>query len=130
MRLYFLIACGGGLGSVLRFFISDAMVRHFGAAFPWGTLLINVSGSFAIGLFATFATGPDTRWFGSAEGRLFLMSGVCGGFTTFSAFSLQTLNLLREGDWLRAGAYILASVIVCIAAAGFGHALGGGIPVR
>ncbi len=130
MRLYFLIACGGALGSVLRFFVSDMILRRFGESFPWGTLLINVTGSAAIGYIATFATSGEARWLGSAEGRLFLMVGICGGYTTFSAFSLQTLNLIRDGDWLRAGAYIAASVILCVAGAGLGHALGASTSAR
>src|SRR5580692_11488971 len=100
MRLYLLIALGGALGTVARYFIGTHVA--VGDAFPWSTLLINVSGSFAIGLAATLVA--EGRWFASTEGRLFFMTGICGGFTTFSAFSLQTLVLLREGEWLRGGA--------------------------
>ena len=122
MQLYFLIALGGALGSVLRFFLGGAIATHFGETFPWGTLIVNVTGSFVIGFIATF-TGPDGRWFASGETRLFLMTGICGGYTTFSSFSLQTLNLARDGDWLRAGANTVGSVALCLVAVWLGHAL-------
>ena len=115
MRLYLLIALGGALGTVLRYFIGT----HVGGAFPWGTLLINVSGSFLIGLVATLAA--EGRWVGSPEGRLFFTVGICGGFTTFSAFSLQAFNLARDGEWVRAGAYIVSSVVLCLVAVSLGY---------
>ena len=122
MQLYLLIALGGALGSVLRFFLSGAVASHFGETFPWGTLIVNVSGSFVIGFIASL-TGPEGRWFASGETRMFLMTGICGGYTTFSSFSLQTLNLVRDGDWLRASAHILGSVILCLVFVWLGHAL-------
>jgi len=122
MQLYFLIAFGGALGSALRFFLSGAVANHFGETFPWGTLIINVSGSFVIGFIASL-TGPEGRWFVGGDTRLFLMTGICGGYTTFSSFSLQTLNLARDGDWLRAGANIVGSVILCLVAVWLGHLL-------
>ena len=122
MQLYLLIAFGGALGSVLRFFLSGVIATHVGETFPWGTFLINVTGSFAIGFIASF-TGPEGRWFASGETRMFLMTGICGGYTTFSSFSLQTLNLARDGDWLRAGANIVGSVVVCLVAVWLGHVL-------
>jgi CrcB protein len=117
MRLYILIALGGAIGTVLRYFIGT----HVGGAFPWGTLLINVAGSFVIGFVATVAA--EGRWIGGTEGRLFFTVGLCGGFTTFSAFSLQTFNLAREGEWIRAGAYVAGSVVLCLVAVGLGHLL-------
>ena len=120
MMLYLLVAFGGALGSVARFWFSGLVAGHFGETFPWGTLLVNVSGSFAIGFIATL-TGPDGRVFAGADTRQFLMTGICGGYTTFSSFSLQTLNLAREGEWARAGANVLASVAVCLVAVWLGH---------
>jgi CrcB protein len=122
MQLYFLIALGGALGSALRFFLSGTVANHFGETFPWGTLLINVSGSLVIGFIATL-TGPEGRWFVGGDTRLFLMTGICGGYTTFSSFSLQTLNLARDGDWLRAGANVVGSVVLCLVAVWLGHVL-------
>ncbi len=114
MRVYFLIALGGALGSVLRHFV----FTHVGGSFPWGTLLINASGSFAIGVAAALLA--KGHWYPAEGGRLFFMTGICGGYTTFSAFSLQTLNLAREGEWGRAGAYVAASVIASLAAVWIG----------
>jgi fluoride exporter len=122
---YLWVALGGALGSVARFWMSGAVARQFGETFPWGTILVNVSGSFVIGLLAALA---------SPEGRLdspsrawtvhFLMLGVCGGYTTFSSFSLQTLNLLREREWFYAGGNVLFSVIACMIAVWLGWLLG------
>jgi CrcB protein len=122
MQLYLIIGLGGALGSVLRFFLSGLVATHFGETFPWGTLIVNVTGSLAIGFIGTL-TGPDGRWFASGETRSFLMMGVCGGYTTFSSFSLQTLGLARDGDWLRAGANAAGSVVLCLFAVWLGHAL-------
>ena len=122
MQLYLLIALGGALGSAARFFVNGFVSDHLGPVFPWGTLLINVSGSFLIGFISTY-TEPEGRWFASPETRLFLMTGICGGYTTFSSFSLQTLNLARGGEWLHAGANILGSVALCLVAVWLGHVL-------
>lgn len=124
MFLYLLIALGGALGSVARFFVGGVVASRFGETFPWGTLVVNVAGSFAIGFFATL-TGPEGRVFASGNARLFFMTGVCGGFTTFSSFSLQTLALAREGEWLRAGANTLGSVALCLVAVWLGHLAAG-----
>jgi CrcB protein len=120
MALYLLIALGGALGSVARFFLGGVVSNHFGETFPWGTLVVNIAGSFIIGFFATL-TGPEGRVFASGPTRLFFMTGVCGGFTTFSSFSLQTLALAREGEWFRAGANTLGSVALCLVAVWLGH---------
>ncbi|MFI5336133.1 MAG: fluoride efflux transporter CrcB [Opitutales bacterium] len=122
MRLYLLIALGGATGSVLRFWLSGLVATHIGETFPWGTLVINVTGSFVIGFFATL-TGPEGRWFAGAETRQFVMTGICGGYTTFSSFSLQTLNLARGGEWLRAGGNVTGSVVLCLGAVWLGHLL-------
>ncbi|HTZ22057.1 MAG TPA: fluoride efflux transporter CrcB [Opitutaceae bacterium] len=123
MTLYLLIALGGALGSVARYWLNGLVSAAPAAAtFPWGTFLINVTGSFVIGFFNTL-TGPDGRWFVSAESRQFFMVGFCGGYTTFSSFSLQTLNLARDGEMLQAGANILLSVACCLVAVWLGHVL-------
>ena len=120
MLLYLLIALGGALGSVARFSLNGVVSTQFGALFPWGTLVVNVTGSFLIGFFFTL-TEPGGRLFASSHTRQFFMTGVCGGYTTFSSFSLQTLDLLRGGEWLRAGANTVASVILCLLAVWLGH---------
>ncbi|MFM2295141.1 MAG: hypothetical protein RLZZ350_1554 [Verrucomicrobiota bacterium] len=115
---YLLIALGGALGSVGRFWLNGLVTVRAGEGFPFSTLLINVVGSFVIGMVAAWPGVNDSL-------RKFLMVGVCGGFTTFSAFSLQTLELTQRGEWLRAGANILASVALCLAAVWLGQAAAG-----
>ncbi len=116
------VALGSAIGGVARFCLSVASIRWFGPAFPYGTLAINIAGSFLIGwIFA--ATGAGGRFEASLTTRQFLMSGICGGFTTFSAFSLETLNLARDGSSGRAAAYVALSVALCLAAVWLGHSL-------
>jgi fluoride exporter len=117
------IFLGGGLGSLARYGASGAMANTFGQTFPWGTLLVNVSGSFIIGLFAAM-TSPDGRWLVSGSFREFFMLGICGGYTTFSSFSLQTLSLAEGGQWFRAGANCVLSLVLCLVAVWLGHLLG------
>ena len=117
---FFWIGVGSALGGVARYGCSVLAARAFGAGFPWGTLLVNVSGSLAVGFLATLALA-EGRLPLSVEARLFLVVGVCGGFTTFSSFSLETLNLARDGEWFGAGAYILCSVLLCLLAVWVGH---------
>lgn len=119
---YFWIFLGGGLGSIARFAGSGYIARHFGETFPWGTLLVNVTGSIIIGFFATL-TAPEGRWLVAPSARQFVMIGVCGGYTTFSSFSLQTLNLARDGEWFRAGANATLSFVLCMVAVWLGHLL-------
>lgn len=114
------IALGGALGSAARYWIALWAVpvsRHL----PWGTIGINVAGSFLIGFFGTLTLAggrhPAPEWL-----RLFVMVGFCGGFTTFSSFSLQTLDLLRGGAWGRAMANAALSVLLCLASVAAGHA--------
>ena len=120
MLSYLWIAIGGALGSVARFWFSGFVAARFGETFPLGTLLVNVSGSFVIGFFATL-TGPDGRVLAAPSFRQFFMIGVCGGYTTFSSFSLQTLNLANDGEWLYAGLNIVFSVVLCLMAVWLGH---------
>ena len=117
---YLLVAGGGALGSVGRYWLSGIVGRHFGDTFPYGTLLVNVSGCLVIGFLAAY-TGTEGRVLMRPEWRLALMTGVCGGYTTFSSFGLQTFNLVTEGDWLRAGANVIASVALCLVAVWAGH---------
>ena len=117
------IAVGGALGSVARYWASGVIGSRIGETFPHGTLWVNVSGCLLIGFIAAL-TATDGRWPASPQMRQFLMVGVCGGYTTFSSFSLQTLNLAREGDWLRAGANIVLSVVLCLVAVWLGLLLG------
>jgi CrcB protein len=119
---YFWIMLGGALGTAARFWCSGVVARAFGETFPWGTLIINVVGSLIIGFFATI-TGPDGRIFAGATTRQFVMVGLCGGYTTFSSFSLQTLNLMQDGEWFGAGSNIVLSVVLCLLAVWVGHVL-------
>jgi CrcB protein len=120
MISYLWIAIGGALGSVARFWFSGLVAQRFGETFPLGTILVNVTGSFAIGFFATL-TSPDGRVLASPSFRQFFMIGICGGYTTFSSFSLQTLNLAQDGEWLYAGLNVVFSVILCLVAVWLGH---------
>lgn len=116
------IFIGSGLGGLARWSLSGLMAERFGETFPWGTMLVNVSGSFLIGLLFTL-TGPEGRWLASVSLRQFFMFGLLGGYTTFSSFSLQTLTLVQNGQWVRAGANVMLSVILCLLAVWLGHAL-------
>lgn len=115
MLTYMWVAIGGAVGTTARYWLSTVVARAFGETFPWGTLIINVTGSLVIGFFAAL-TGPDGRVFASSTVRQFVMIGICGGYTTFSSFSLQTLNLMNGGEWFRAGANIILSVLLCLIA--------------
>ena len=117
---YLSIALGGALGSVARYWVSGVVAQRYGETFPLGTLLINIVGSLAIGFFATL-TDPDGRFLASPSFRRFFMVGICGGFTTFSSFSLQTLNLAREGQWFGAGLNAVLSLACCLLAVWLGH---------
>ncbi|MBV8753872.1 MAG: fluoride efflux transporter CrcB [Hyphomicrobiales bacterium] len=123
---YFWVAVGSALGGMARFWCGEVAFRLAGPAFPWGTLFINILGSFVIGLFGTL-TGPNGRFLVEPTGRHFVMAGLCGGYTTFSAFSWQTLNLINDGEWLRAGGNVVGSVVLCLAAVWAGHVLALGL---
>jgi fluoride exporter len=113
LQMYLVVAVGGAIGTVGRYFLSGVVANAFGQTFPWGTLIINVSGSFVIGFFAGLS-GPDGRLMVSGTTRQFVMTGLCGGYTTFSSFSLQTLNLMNDGEWLYASGNVLGSVFLCL----------------
>ena len=121
MRIYIYVAVGSALGGMARYFLAGWVAARLGELFPWGTVLINITGSFAIAFFAAL-TGSGGRFLVSPEWRTFFMVGICGGYTTFSSFSLQTLNLARDGEWLLAGANVVASVVLCLAGAWLGFA--------
>ena len=118
MRLSLLVLAGSALGGLARFWLGTWSVAVLGPAFPWGTLAINGIGSFAIGLAAT---GLPVA---AAEARGLVMAGFCGGFTTFSSYSLQSLELLQAERWGAAAAYMAGSVALCLAGTGAGWALG------
>jgi CrcB protein len=113
------IALGGALGSVSRFWLAVLFDALIASSFPWATVVTNITGSFVIGVVAALPMSPLTRQF--------LMVGVLGGYTTFSAFSLQTLVLVQDGEVPKAVANVLISVILCLAAVWLGHALAGSL---
>ena len=126
---YLFVAVGGAFGSVARFWLGGFVVNIAGETFPFGTLLVNVTGSFAIGFIAAM-TGPEGRWVAVPTLRTFVAVGLCGGYTTFSAFSLQTLALLQTRQWAHAGWNVLASVALCLAGVWLGSLLGGAFHQR
>ncbi|MGE3311858.1 MAG: fluoride efflux transporter CrcB [Limisphaerales bacterium] len=117
-----LVFLGSGLGGVARWLLAGWIGGKAGPGFPWGTLVVNGTGSFLIGLIATL-TGPEGRLAAPLVVRQFFMLGFLGGYTTFSSFSLQTLQLFEAGQWARAGANVVGSVVLCLLAVALGHAL-------
>jgi CrcB protein len=115
---YFWVALGSALGGMGRYACTGLGARYVSESFPWGTLFVNVSGSLVIGVLAVLIP-VDSRML-TDNARDFLMIGICGGFTTFSSFSLQTLNLARNGEIGAAAGYTLGSVVLCLAAAAIG----------
>jgi CrcB protein len=122
MLNYLFVMLGGALGTGARFWTSGFVAERVGELFPLGTLVVNVTGSFVIGFFAAF-TDPEGPLLVSPRFRQFFMIGVCGGYTTFSSFSLQTLDLVRDGDWFKAGLNTLLSFACCLAAVWLGRIL-------
>lgn len=108
-----LVAVGGAIGSVLRYYVGVWSVRLAGAGFPWGTLTVNLVGSFLIGIVVELIV---RKFDGSPALRLFLMTGIIGGFTTFSTFALDTVALMEKGQLATAIVYVLVSVIVSLCA--------------
>lgn len=115
------VMTGGAVGTLLRY-LGAFLMQPISRELPWGTIVINVTGSFLIGLFGTL-TVASGRYPASENLRLFVMIGVCGGYTTFSSFSLQTLDLLRAGAATRAAMNMAFSLVLCVAAVAFGHAM-------
>jgi len=113
---------GGFLGTGMRYGLNGWVAQRFGETFPWGTLSVNVAGSFVVGVLY-FACGPDSPFIVSATTRQFLLAGILGGFTTFSSFSIQTLNLIKDGELGAAGANVVGSVVLGLLAAFAGDAL-------
>ena len=116
LNQYLVIALGGALGSVLRFWIGtgvDSALTKGSSIFPWGTIVVNITGCFIIGLFATL-TSPEGRWLVPSLARPFVMIGILGGYTTFSSFSLQTLSLWNDNQRWEALANVLISVVLCL----------------
>jgi CrcB protein len=107
------IAAGSALGGVSRYLVSGAVQRFLGTLFPVGTLVVNLTGSFLLGLLLRYALETPTL---TAEMRAFLTVGFCGGYTTFSTFSYETMMLLEDGEWSRAGLYAALSVVLSLAA--------------
>lgn len=114
VALYTAVAAGSVIGSVLRWLV--------GLALPWGSVFVNLTGSFAIGFFAGM-TAPGGRWFVGPRLRQFFMTGVCGGYTTFSMFSLETLRMLQQGKLVTAALYVALSLIAWLGAVWAGDAL-------
>ncbi|HDK38289.1 MAG TPA: fluoride efflux transporter CrcB [Thiolapillus brandeum] len=117
----FAIAAGGAVGALMRYWVSTAIYAWLGRGFPWGTLAVNLLGSFAMGLLyilllERLTSGPEVR--------AFLLIGVLGAFTTFSTFSIETLNLLEDAEFGKALLNAAGSVIICVAAAWLGVVLG------
>ena len=120
MQAYLWISLGAVLGASLRFLVSRLAARLIGASFPFGTLFINITGSFLLGLFLVWTTErvlADPKW------RLLIAIGFCGSFTTFSSYAFETMNYFEQGQWLLFGSNILANNLLCLAAVLAGAAL-------
>jgi CrcB protein len=120
MVIYLWIAIGSALGGMARFWFGGLVDGRINANFPWGTVVVNITGSFVIG-FLAMINGPDGRALLTTTAREFAMIGICGGYTTFSSFSLQTLYLARQGELFAAGWNIVLSVVCCLLAVWLGH---------
>jgi len=113
MKLYFIVALGSGLGGMLRYYISDFVQKNSSTLFPYGTLTVNIIGSFIIGLVLFYL---DSIKIISSEMRLFLSVGLCGGLTTFSTFSFETIKLVQDSEYLLAGTNVLLNVFITLLA--------------
>jgi CrcB protein len=123
---YLVIALGGALGSMLRFGLGsliDSTMPKTGYVFPWGTIIVNITGCFVIGFIYTISLGTGARLNLSPLTRNFIMIGILGGYTTFSSFSLQTLTLAQDGQWWPATANVLLSVVLCLVGVWLGSML-------
>ncbi len=129
LKTYFAVMLGGAAGTGLRMWIAGMFTAKYGETFPIGTLVVNVVGCFVIGAFAAL-TGPEGPIMTSLVTRQMVTIGVLGGFTTFSAFSLQTFNLMADGDWMRAGLNVMLSLVLCMLAVWLGHVAAGAVSQR
>jgi fluoride exporter len=120
--LYACVALGSVIGGCARYLVSVLQPLVLDPAFPWATLFVNVTGSFVIGLYATLS-GPDGRIFASTRQRQFVMTGICGGYTTFSTFSLETFRLVQDGHPVTALLNIGISIVCWLLAVWLGHTL-------
>lgn len=116
------VVVGSAFGGTARYWLSGAVGRRVGETFPWGTMAVNVSGAFAIGIVAALAAGGG--WMASDHAWRLAVIGFLGSYTTVSSFSLQTLALARDGEWRQAAANIMLSVVLCLSAASVGLAAG------
>ena len=130
MLRLFLLTVGGGLGTLLRYLVnglvSDRQTHQFGfpAIFPLGTMVINISGSFVIGFLTALSGAALGQAWIKPEWRDFFMVGLCGGYTTFSSFSIQTLNLARDGEWLAVAINVIGTNVLCLLAVYLGWVAG------
>jgi CrcB protein len=127
---YVVIGLGGALGSMLRFGLGsliDSTVQKSGQIFPWGTVVVNITGCFVIGFIFTISAAGEGRIILSSLTRNFIMIGILGGYTTFSSFSLQTLTLALSGQRWEAVANVLVSVVLCLAGVWLGAMLAGSL---
>ncbi len=121
---YLWIAVGAIVGASARYFLSTYIGRHFSTVFPYGTLLINLTGSLILGFFLIYTTERvllDPRW------RLLVAVGFCGSYTTFSSYAFESFALMEQGQWLLVGINILMSNVLCLAAVLAGAALARGL---
>lgn len=122
MNTYLLIFFGGGIGCIMRYFISSNAYIFIGRSFPYGTLIVNITGSLLMGIL--FVLILDRFSSIAPQLRAFLLVGFLGGYTTFSSFSIETLNLFEQGEILKAALNVIASVVLCLAAAWLGVIIG------
>jgi CrcB protein len=120
---YLVIGLGSALGGMARYWCYGAMARMLGDTFPWGTFVVNITGCAFIGWFAG-VTVPEGRYFIPALARQFVMVGICGGFTTFSSFGLETMRLAGDGQWVKAAANVAGSLAFCLAGVWLGYSAG------
>lgn len=121
--LWLVVLVGGGIGALARYGLGGWIQNAAGAAFPWGTLVINVSGSLLLALLFALLEGSRAR----PEWRAFLGIGFCGGYTTFSTFSYEAFRLLQDGQWQRAAVYMLGSLVLALAGTFAGFWLGAAV---
>ncbi|HTK48677.1 MAG TPA: fluoride efflux transporter CrcB [Gemmatimonadaceae bacterium] len=120
MKTFWAVALGAGVGGVSRYLLASAIQQRAGTAFPWGTFVVNVSGSLLLGFLLRYALATPSL---SVEMRALLTTGFCGGYTTFSTYSYETAALLEDGQYSRAGLYAVASVLLALAGTIAGFAL-------